>query len=105
MGGLSDELDKWTSIHRASDLGTEEARAERNRVKRMQDIDALPAPMRALVHDYGWCVVNSFLECGVTTPKHIRHLVETVLNELSATRGTYSQQGIRTEVQRDASKT
>lgn len=66
------------------------------RVSRMRKIDALPPEIRALVHAYGYSVVNNFMACGVTKPKHIRHLVETVLDEFSPTRGSYSRQGIRT---------
>ena len=36
------------------------------------------------------------MDVGVEKPKHIRHVVETVLNEFSPTRGSFSAQGIRT---------
>ena len=65
------------------------------RQKRMAEIDRLPAATRELVHDYGWSVVNAFLSIGVTKPKHIKHLVETVLDEFSPTRGAFSSQGVR----------
>lgn len=71
---------------------------EAKRRKRMAAIDALPVDVRALVHEYGFNVVKTLLDLGVTKPKHIRHVVETVLDEFSPTRGAFSRQGIRTEV-------
>lgn len=68
------------------------------RSERMSKIDALPPELRELVHEYGYAVVDQFIRCGVTKPKHIRHLIEHVLNELSPVRGAYSSQGVRTEV-------
>ena len=65
------------------------------REARMQKIDALPADIRELVHEYGYHIVNSFMLHGVSKAKHIRHLVETVLDEFSPTRGAYSVQGRR----------
>lgn len=70
--------------------------AERRRAARMNQIDALPADVRELVHEYGFTVVKSFMDIGVVKAKHIHHLVETVLNEFSPTRGSFSAQGIRT---------
>lgn len=46
--------------------------------RRMAHIDAMPAELRALVHDYGQSIIDAFVQCGVTRPRHIRHLVETV---------------------------
>jgi hypothetical protein len=66
------------------------------RARRMADIDRLDPEMRALVHDYGYTVVKTISDLGVKKPKQIKHIVETVLNEFSPTRGAYSQQGIRT---------
>lgn len=68
------------------------------RVRRMAEIDNQPPAIRELVHEYGWLVVKTALDLGVTKPSHIRHFVETVLNEFSPTRGSYSCQGKRTEV-------
>lgn len=67
----------------------------RRRTARMRTIDALPPDIRACVHDYGWTTVSAFLDIGVTKARHIRHLVDTVLNEFSPTRGSSSAQGIR----------
>lgn len=69
------------------------------RSARMDSVGQLPAQLRELVHVYGLYVVTTFLQCGVTKPKHIRHLVETVLDEFSPTRGSYSSQGLKTERQ------
>lgn len=72
--------------------------ADCKRQKRMDVIDAYPGPIRELIHDYGLHVVQTLMDVGVTKPKHIRHVVERILDEFSPTRGSYSKQGIRTEV-------
>lgn len=46
--------------------------------RRMARIDALPADVRAVVHDEGMTIVNAFLACGVRKAKHMRHLIDTV---------------------------
>ena len=65
------------------------------RKRRMTTIDAFPQELRELVNEYGLRVVQSFLDLGVTKPKHIRHVVESVLDEFSPTRGSNSLQGPR----------
>lgn len=67
------------------------------RLERFEQIDNLPPDLRALTNDYGWNIVNQFMGLGVKKAKHIRHLVETVLDEFSPTRGSFSKQGVRTE--------
>ncbi len=67
------------------------------RAKRMARVDAFDPPIRQLIHEYGLPVVQTLHDVGVTKPKHIRHVVETILNEFSPTRGSYSKQGIRTD--------
>jgi len=47
-------------------------------VARMSEIDALPAEMRQLVHDFGWTVVKAFRDAGVTKAKTIVHLIRCV---------------------------
>lgn len=37
--------------------------------------DAMPAALRELVHEYGFSIVDAFLTCGVSNPRHIRHLI------------------------------
>lgn len=81
----------------AGKVSNAEARASR----RMSEIDALSPDLRKVVHDYGYMIVRNFLNCGVRKPSHIRHLVETVLNEFSPTRGSYSRQGRRTPAEAD----
>lgn len=71
---------------------------DKRREARMQKIDDLPKGVRRLVHEYSFHVVDAFLMIGVTNPKHIRHLVETVLNEFSPTRGSFSAQGARSTI-------
>jgi N-methylhydantoinase B/oxoprolinase/acetone carboxylase alpha subunit len=65
------------------------------RSARMGAVDDLPADVRALVHEYGLNVVKSIMDCGVTRAARIRHIVETVLDEFSPTRGSKSAQGPR----------
>lgn len=75
-----------------------ERRAQDNRAKRMERIDAMPEDLRRLVHAYGLAIVETCTALGVTKARHIRHIVETVLDEFSPTRGSFSQQGVRTSV-------
>lgn len=67
---------------------------------RMAKVDALPPDIRELVHQYGLTTVQACMDHGVRRAASIRHIVETVLNEFSPTRGSYSKQGLRTEVDR-----
>lgn len=39
--------------------------------------DAMPAGLRACVHEFGFPIVHAFIECGVSDPRQIRHLVGT----------------------------
>jgi len=71
---------------------------DKKRKNRMDKIDAFDPATRSLIHEYGMPVVECLHAVGVTKPKHVRHVVETILNEFSPTRGSYSRQGIRTEV-------
>lgn len=71
-----------------------EARVALRRRERMDRIDAMPAELRQLVHAYGLHVVDTCMALGVTRPRHIKHIVEAVLDEFSPTRGTASSQGI-----------
>lgn len=66
---------------------------QNRRVARMNAIDQMAPELRSLVNEYGYNTVNAFVMCGVTKPKRIRHLVETVLDEFSPTRGSFSSQG------------
>ena len=67
------------------------------RANRMAVFDAYDPALRALVHEYGMAVVKTIHDLGIRKPRQIRHVVETVLDEFSPTRGSYSKQGIRTE--------
>lgn len=60
------------------------------RVARMDEIDKLPPLIKELVHEWGWTIVKSFLDCGVKKPKQINHLINTVINETRAPRGRAS---------------
>lgn len=45
---------------------------------RMSYVDELPPRLREVVHEHGLAIVKAFIECGVTDPKRINHLVNTV---------------------------
>lgn len=44
----------------------------------MNRVDSLPPDIRALVHEHGLTIIDSFLAVGVTKAKHIRHLINVV---------------------------
>lgn len=71
---------------------------DRKRRQRMDAIDRLDPEHRKLVHVYGYHIVKTLIDVGVTKPTHIRHVVETILDEFSPSRGSYSQQGVRTQI-------
>jgi hypothetical protein len=54
---------------------------QRKSAARMNAIDNMSPAVRELIHNYGYMVVKSFLDIGITKPAHIRHLVEVVLDE------------------------
>lgn len=68
---------------------------DRRRAARMDVVDDLPEDWRQLVHDYGLSVTIAIRDSGVAKVKNARHIIETVLNELSPTRGPSSSQGRR----------
>lgn len=69
------------------------AEVQRRRAARMRNVDSMSPGLRACVHNYGLSVVTACLDLGIREPRHIRHIVEKVLDELSPTRGTSSAQG------------
>jgi hypothetical protein len=75
---------------------TFQAEVDRRHADRMAHFDALPEDIRDLIHEYGANVVNQMRQCGVLKARHIRHLVETVLDELSPARTPFSAQGPKT---------
>ncbi len=44
----------------------------------IESVDLLPAPIRACVHEFGWSVVQGFLQNGIKNPNTIRQLVHVV---------------------------
>lgn len=50
-------------------------RARVRQRKRMNRVDDMPPALRACVHDFGLTLVDQFIACGVTNPRHIRHLI------------------------------
>ena len=84
-------MGQWTEEERATFL-------DRKRKNRMAVIDSMPADLRALVNEYGLSVVQTCMDLGIQKPRHIRHRVQQILDELSPTRGAYSSQGIRSPI-------
>lgn len=84
--------------------GAHDALIARKRKDRMGIIDNLPREVRDMVNDYGWAVVHACIESGVRKPRNIKHLVETILDEFSPTRCSYSAQGKSTRVAIDMTK-
>jgi ATP-dependent RNA circularization protein (DNA/RNA ligase family) len=83
------------ALQKMSDLEFASA-IQAKRVSRMANVDNLTPELRELVHEYGLNVVKALMDVGVQKPKQIRHIVETVLNEFSPTRGSFSSQGVST---------
>lgn len=73
---------------------------QQKRKARMENIDKLPEDVRHCIHTYGYTPVYACLDLGIKKGNQIRHLIETILNECSATRGAYSKQGVRTDVEK-----
>ncbi len=73
---------------------------DRKRGERMAKIDAMTPELRECVNIYGLSVVNACMALGIVKAKHIRHLVETVLDEFSPTRGSSSKQGSSSQLSR-----
>lgn len=77
------ESSKKTIAYASENDAPEEDRAfiaskfEKRR-KRMDRVDNMTPDMRAVVHDYGLTVVDAFVQHGVTNPRIIRHLINTV---------------------------
>ncbi|KQP53050.1 hypothetical protein [Methylobacterium sp. Leaf106] len=86
-----------------SDLSAPEFSAliDARRQRRMGSIDDLSPAMRKLVNEYGFYVVRTLLDLGIKEPRHVSHIVETILDEFSPTRGSKSTQGVRTQLTRD----
>jgi hypothetical protein len=80
----------------------EQAWIDEKRRKRMEKVDEYDPEIRALIHEYGLSVVQALWDCGVKKPRQMKHVVETVLDEFSPTRGSYARQGLRVEVTRGA---
>lgn len=46
--------------------------------KRMARIDSLTREQRMVVHEYGWCLVSTFIQHGISSPKTMRALINAV---------------------------
>lgn len=69
-------------MHDKGDFPHDHPIVMRKRIARMAAVDAMPKELRALVHSYGLNVVRALLDLGVSEPRHIRHVVETVLKRI-----------------------
>ena len=65
------------------------------RAARMARIDALTPEHRAFVHEFGLTVYEAMIHSGVPKVRNMRHIIRTVLSELSPTIGSFSSQGPR----------
>jgi hypothetical protein len=50
--------------------------------RRMAVIDSLTPEQRLVVHEFGWRLVKTMIECGVTKPKLMRRIINDVLVEM-----------------------
>lgn len=66
---------------------------DKRRAERMAKFDKMPIEWRDLVHEYGATVVMALQDCGAKDARRGRHIVETVLNELSPVRSPSANQG------------
>ena len=57
------------------------------RVNRMNEIDRLPADIRALVHEFNWTMIHPFLKAGIRDARQIRHLIRCVVHGAASHNG------------------
>lgn len=74
--------------------GTRHPEVERqryfDRVKtRMEKVDAMSPEVRAVVHDWGLGIVQTFLDCGVKDPRHMRHIILRILEDTRGSQGPH----------------
>lgn len=70
------DLDKFTDTHRAPRKTAEDVKDKVE--KRMARIDRLTPEQRMVVHEYGWNLVQTFLQHGVKHPRSMRALINSV---------------------------
>lgn len=58
------------------------------RVNRMNEIDNLPADIRALVHEFNWTMINPFLKAGIRDARQIKHLIRCVVQGAASYNGS-----------------
>jgi hypothetical protein len=81
---MIDELDKWTSVHplaavprpHLQRMSSEDVKPRVE--KRMARIDSLTPEQRMVIHEYGWNLVDTFLNHGVTSPRAMRALINAI---------------------------
>lgn len=85
------------ALSTASSAEEFQALVDAKRRARLTRIDAMAPAMRELVNEYGLTIVDCLMGLGVKKPNQIKHVVETILDEFSTTRGSFSKQGVRVE--------
>ena|SRR3990167_1398158 len=91
-----DELDRWTTVHRAEPKSEKIVRPEnrqggiaseredgfaivKDRAERtMARVDRQPRVIRELAHEYGWMAVNVLISQGITRARVIEHVITTI---------------------------
>lgn len=64
-------------------------------MRHMAITDNMPGPLRACVHEYGFTIVNAYIEAGVKDPAKIRYLVNTTwIGAREAAQKRYKKSGI-----------
>jgi len=70
------------------------------RCKRMDKYDSLPRETRDFAKEFGYNITIQFINSGVTNPKNMRHLLQTIIEDLGmGDEKTYSKQGQFDETQ------
>jgi hypothetical protein len=87
-------MSKSAALSNASSQEEFQALVDMKRRKRMARVDQISPELREMVNDYGLPVVTCLMDLGVTKPNQIKHVVETILDEFSPTRGSSSHQGV-----------
>jgi hypothetical protein len=62
------------------------------RIRRMASVDEMQPGQRRCVHDFGLNIVTAFSAHGITREKAIRHIVKTILDDLSPLNHSSSKQ-------------
>lgn len=80
MGNFSALID---SMKEAQDRAWEPFGNPERRRKKMEKIDALPGPIKQVVHEYGWLTVKTLMDAGVKDKKAMLSIIKVILYEHS----------------------